>query len=157
MIKRMLVLGLAAVVVWGVFIYRDEDILFKAAGRGEVSYYTKYAAGDVRYATVVQNGRGSIVTCDFSNYKSVRSSLNDISGVSIRFRGDYSDVESLISQLEIKSVAAESLDEYGIVSYYGFTFKLRNRVYADGKYINIQIVLSGNTITIGYPIILGSY
>ena len=156
MIKRLLFFGLVALAVYTA-VYRDEEVFYKSVGRGEVTYYTRYAAGEVPSAEVIPNGGGSLVRCGYADYKKVRAALREISGVSIRFTGGQRDVEAAIEALEIKAVIAESLDEEGIVSYYGFTFKLKNRIKADNKFINVQIAKKGDTITIGYPIILGSY
>lgn len=144
-------------VLWGIFGYSGEEVFFESVGRGEVSFYTRYAAGEIEKAEVIQNGAGSIVQCAFEDYREVRSALGEISGVSISFEGDSADIEALCKKLEVVSVASENLEECGIMSYYGFTTKLNSRVLADGKYINIQIAQKDSVITVGYPLILGSY
>lgn len=79
----------------------------------------------------------------------------DISGESVRFIGNDSDIEFLLDRLNIRVV-----DEYcfsNIHTIYGYSARLGQVVKVSGKKVNIQIAKRGGLITVGCPLIQGSY
>lgn len=82
-------------------------------------------------------------------------SLNDTEGESVTFCGSKDRFESEIRRLGVTVTERQSLG--GIEIVYGYTEKLRGGVNVDGKRVNIELAYRGGTITVGTPVILGSY
>lgn len=76
-------------------------------------------------------------------------------GQSIRFLGNDSDVKELLDKMEIQIVDRQNLANITII--YGYTVKLGKPVTLKGQKVNIQIAKRGASITVGTPLILGSY
>lgn len=82
-------------------------------------------------------------------------SLNGTEGESVTFCGSKNEFESEIRRLGVTVTERQSLG--GIEIVYGYTEKLRGGVNVDGKRVNIELAYRGGTITVGTPVILGSY
>lgn len=82
-------------------------------------------------------------------------SLNGTEGESVTFCGSKDRFESEIRRLGVTVTERQSLG--GIEIVYGYTEKLRGGVNVDGKRVNIELAYRGGTITVGTPVILGSY
>ena len=99
-------------------------------------------------------GYGSIVTCDAVEVYKVKSKLKNIQGESYSFNKDDFDVDLFLQKYGIKTVKKQDLGEIEIV--YGYLDKLSKFVVENEK-INLEIAVNGNHITVGYPLIMGSY
>lgn len=82
-------------------------------------------------------------------------SLNGTEGESVTFYGSKDEFEAEIRRLGVTVTERQSLG--GIEIVYGYTEKLRGGVNVDGKRVNIEFAYRGGTITVGTPVILGSY
>lgn len=76
-------------------------------------------------------------------------------GQCVRFDGSDLDVEKIIKRLRVEKVYEQELS--GIFVIYGYSPRLGEGVYLDGKKVNIQIAKRGETVTVGTPLIKGSY
>lgn len=101
------------------------------------------------------NGNGKIVSCDMLYAGEIDNYiLGKVYGESITFEGSHDDFINVIKKLNINIVAAESVEN--LESIYGFG-RFGKCVMINGKSVNIQVAYSLGYITIGCPIILGSY
>lgn len=71
------------------------------------------------------------------------------------FSGSFFDVKNIIKDLNLKKVYSENFEKYFV--YYGFSPSWSKYKLLKNKKVNFQIVLNKNNITIGYPMIYGSY
>ena len=60
-----------------------------------------------------------------------------------------------LTELKCKKVHSESVN--GITNYYFYSDKLIKKQIINGKMVNIHLAVTNNYLTIGYPIIYGSY
>ena len=79
----------------------------------------------------------------------------ETAGQSARFQGGSSDVKELIKRLDIKVVDEQNLANIKII--YGFSPRLGKPVIINNKKVNIHIAQRCAIITVGTPLILGSY
>jgi len=103
--------------------------------------------------SVIQNGSGYIYQTSSENALSLYKSLYSCSGFSLTFRNSNFKIDNLLEKIEVlkqEVVCGSNL-------YYGYVCGLTNSTFIDAKKVNIQIAVNDNFITIGSPIILGSY
>ena len=78
-------------------------------------------------------------------------SLSQIQTIDVK---DYPYLKSFLDDFDAKVIFTESIDEG--VSYYAYSPKIKERVNLNGKTINLQIFI-GNSVTVGAPLIYGSF
>lgn len=110
--------------------------------------YTKYAGDTWLYKDVY------MTECDQEIAKNYRSVPNAV-GYSKRFKGDYDDLVAEARKHNARIIASEEAG--GAYIYYGISDALGKTVNVNGKAINIQLAIRGNVITVGTPLIMGSY
>lgn len=82
-------------------------------------------------------------------------STGNLSGRSVRFEGNENDVEELKERLRLSEVMSETVG--GIKIIYGYTNAFVEYKLVSGKKVNVQIAVSAGTVTVGVPLIMGSY
>lgn len=102
---------------------------------------------------VIKNGSGYIIQTNASMATELKKYVYDYAGFMLSFRGTRKDILLLINDMKI--VKTENID--GIETVYGYACGLLNSVIICGKKVNIQVAINNGTITIGSPVILGSY
>lgn len=101
--------------------------------------------------SIVENGQGAIITCSYDEYKTIKNSCKDISGVTFVFDGEQNLFESLKRNLNITFATCNDFEFIGYTNYCDYAINLNN------KKINIQAHLYNNKIYVGFPLLLGSY
>lgn len=95
-------------------------------------------------------------SCDLSFFEAVlKKTKGGVKGESVRFMGSDQDIEDIIRQLNIKVVDKQTLA--GVVTIYGYSPRLGDYVSVSGEKVNIQIARRGAVVTVGVPLIMGSY
>ena len=84
----------------------------------------------------------------------VRPLFKNIDGESITLDNNL-DTNNILRRLGASEVSQSNFSELDIL--YAYSPKIPTYIIAHGQSINIQIVQRGNTTTIGWPVILGSY
>ena len=106
------------------------------------------------FTTTVSNGNEYIVSCDIDMANFVYNILNNncIRGESFQFTkvGDR-DLEKLIIKLGIQYFSKNDDEILGYSSIVPYSVKLDNNIF------NVQIAETNSQITIGFPMILGSF
>ncbi len=100
-------------------------------------------------------GMGYQVTCSADSFCSVVKNCADIDGISVSFSGGLNDIAELAERLKAESVSSQKLDDLYVECFNSPC--LQRGVTLDGKRVNLQIAYSNGVITVGYPLILGSY
>lgn len=122
--------------------------------------YSFYVADDIKFSnnyTEIENaGLGNIVTCNAQICNIVKKDLSNIVGESITFEGTTRDVINLLDIYNASVVKTEHINE-DILCVYASTSKFKNSILIDNQKINLQIAYSNGRVTMGTPIILGSY
>ena len=152
--KRFIVTLILTVVIAGVLTYampKDfhcylEDI----TSIGTVYIYCRSADVDG-----VDMGNGKMVSCSLNELQSVLKRCSGVDGVSVTFDGSESDVTRIAKLLSLHVVSTYELD--GLVVTCGKSAKVRGGVVIDGNVVNVQIAYRQGVVTVGNPLILGSY
>lgn len=103
----------------------------------------------------VSIGFGRIVECCGTEYLTTIAHCQDVDGVSFSFVGNNVDVENLLCQLLTKVHTTQTIGSLTIIC--GYSPKIIGGIVVDGRKTNIQIAFDGTNITVGSPLILGSY
>lgn len=153
--KRFLFTAVLIVAVIGVMLYftprsMQTDVFSYARYNPTVNVYCR----DTK-SNSIDLGLGRQVTCSLCDYKETLSECSGVDGLSVTFCGAFEDVTEIVSRLRATEVSRQQLDGLTVICYY--SPKIRNRVSIGGKTVNVQIAYRDGTITVGYPLILGSY
>lgn len=106
--------------------------------------------------TSVKNGNINIVSCPISQAKSLNTSIkDDVLGESISFDGDRQTFDDYIKSLNIKILHTQTFDD--IYCVYAYKYGLKNSLNLSFGRVNLQLAFSKGVITVGNPIIIGSY
>ncbi len=117
----------------------------------------------INYFTKGQYGENSIylyddiymTTSDYKKGQTTAENLANIVGISATFKGDYDDMKKVIQKMKVAVKQEETVGEVHII--YGISESCGKPVYANGTNINFQIAIRDNVITVGTPLIMGSY
>ena len=133
----------------------DTFILSRLNLEGVYSCYAQEVKNLPSCFRVDINGSGKIVSCDMLYARDTSKYVNrKVYGESISYKGTYDDFKKMINELDVKVVASDSIGD--LECLYGFG-DFGRHVMVNGKAVNIQIAYNLGNITIGCPIILGSY
>ena len=122
-----------------------------------VSFYTTTTQNYVpNFVTQTDIGIGAILECKSNVAKSLAKQLHNIAGISFCFEGNSNDINEFLDNVDAVVLKCENVDK-NIKTYLAYSPKFQNNINIDGNTINLQIAKVGNTITIGSPMILGSY
>lgn len=129
---------------------------FAMAENAEYTFYTTQLFYD-RNAVTIKNGAAYHVCCDFKNAKNIYKKLDKtlLKGQSFCFFSEKSDLDSFIRRLNISVLTTEQVDNVFIVN--GYNSKFGDGVFVGKDYVNIQLAFSCGKITVGVPLILGSF
>jgi len=94
------------------------------------------------------------VVCGIGEAEKVRSGLTGIAGVEVIFRGG-TDTAALLRKLSAVNVLREEFDD--VTVYTGYSALLTGGIRLNRGIVNFQIAVSDSAVTIGSPVIIGSY
>lgn len=101
----------------------------------------------------IKNGDSYIIQTKANKASEVLKFLTNCSGFMLTFNGTKENIKNLLS--EIKIIKTEKSADIEI--FYAYTCGLLYSTVIDGKKVNFQVAINKNVITIGSPLILGSY
>lgn len=122
----------------------DKDITINYFTKGKYSAQSIYLYDDI-YMT----------TTDYANGQQTADNLVNIVGISATFEGDFDDMQKVLKKCKVAVKQEETVD--GIHIIYGISESCGKPVQANGMIINFQIAIRDNVITVGSPLIMGSY
>ncbi len=96
-----------------------------------------------------------IVECDAQDLQRILTDCDKVDGVSVTFEGGRSDVDRVAQALGVNGIAEYQLDDVSV--FCGYSYKINGGVTLDGNRVNVQIAFGKGTVTVGSPLILGSY
>lgn len=109
------------------------------------------------YATTIKNGAVYHVECDAKNLQKILKIIDKkrVKGESFCFSGSKTDINNLLKRFNAVVKSTEEFDDIFVVNAYNSKFG--KSVFVGQDEINIQLAYHCGTITIGSPIILGSF
>ncbi len=102
-----------------------------------------------------QGGLGKTVFCSAKDLPRVLAQCGGVDGVSVTFEGSQQDVRAVIYKFALANVSVLRLEDLTVVC--GFSPRICGGVVVDGKTVNLQIAFRSGRVTVGSPLILGSY
>ena len=151
--KRFLIIFLLLTVVLGVMAYfapKSFAVLVPTfPKKSKVYVYCGWSSLES-----VNMGNGYLVECDAENFYDTLQQCSGIDGISVKFGGTRQDFDNLIRQFGL-SDDVQMLGELSVVC--GNSKLVRGGVILDGQLVNVQIAFDGETVTVGYPLILDSF
>ena len=152
--KRFVVMLLLTVVIVGVLAYSMpkglEVYVEEISADATISIYCRDTS-----LKSIDMGSGKIVQCDVADFNSALARCNDIDGFSVSFNGSEQDVQRIAQMFSLNVTSTLNLDGLRVVC--GNSKKLTGGVLLDGARINLQIAYKDGLVTVGSPLILGSY
>ena len=118
-------------------------------------YLTEFVELDS--AETIRNGDGWIVRCAIERARSIKKEIGEnIEGESFTIYGGKEIVNKIIDKAQASIVKEGKTGD--VYCYYLYSGKINARsITVFDRKVNLQIAVSKNEITVGYPIILGSY
>ncbi len=80
--------------------------------------------------------------------------IKNKTGESCKIYGDFS-LEQFLNKFSARVVFYEKVNDG--VSYYAYSSKIKYRQTVNGKTVNLQVFIGADSVTVGTPIIYGSY
>lgn len=153
--KRFLLLAALIAVIIGLMLY-----FIPKPAQNEVSNYADKGAIVNIYCrqascNALDLGLGYQVACSVSDFPSTLAYCSDVDGFSVSFKGNSNDVSAIMRRLQAKQVSCQQLGDLYVVCCY--SPRLQGGVTLDNKQVNMQIAYCNGAVTVGYPLILGSY
>lgn len=152
--KRFFAVFFVTVVLIGVLLYvMPRDFSYYAAKLtpdGTACIYcrqTSLDGYDVGFCQIVQ--------CDVDELERTLGSCSGVDGVSVSFEGAQTDVARIVALLKATKRTEYKLGD--VTVFCGFSEVLHGGVILDGKQVNVQIAYSDGIVTVGSPLIFGSY
>jgi hypothetical protein len=122
-------------------------------GHGEFRFYSTDAVSSPYITKTVNLGFSYIYYCDSRDATKVRALFTRIDGESITLKGK--SARAITQKLGYRVVSESRISN--VVSVYAYSPRGQAYLQSGGQKINLQIAVSGQTTTVGWPVILGSY
>lgn len=130
------------------------SLAFSNIGGFKDADYTIFTKGDTGGNGIWLYGDTYMIACNKKELTKLVT-LSNVIGYQATFEGDYND---MLKELDRQSVAVISNDSIeGVYIIYGISDKCGKSVTVGGKSVNVQVAIRGNKITVGTPLIMGSY
>ncbi len=151
--KRFILTCALTIVVIAALLYTMPTDFAKYAASisdGEVCIYCRDTS-----LSYVDMGCGRIVRCSTSGLNEALGKCCGVDGISFSFTGSVSDMERIARRFSMRDISLQHPD--GLTVMCGYSPKIRGGLCVDGRMVNMQIAYRDGTITVGSPLILGSY
>ena len=119
-------------------------------GHGEYSFYSTDVVTSELITRTTDLGFSFIYHCDSRDAAEVRRLFGRIDGESIKLH-DKASATSVLRTLGYTEVSRTG------TMVYAYSPRGKSFIRADGQRVNLQVAYSGNTVIVGWPVILGSY
>ena len=150
----ILFVTLCITLVWYHFGTLDNPRL-ETLGEGTFFIHSRELVHSPLITSTIPAGIGFIYQMPSKHVNTVRSLFNNIDGESITLDTPKSS-DQILRMLGYTMVQAQGTYET-IRVVYAYSSRGRNFLTIDGTRINLQIATRGDRVTIGWPVILGSF
>jgi|GEM_PF-2486473 len=118
-----------------------------------VSFYTTDSFSCENGVSVTRVGQWNEITCSEAYAPIVRKSIESLSGQSATVYTK--TAQEIMIDLSATTIFTQSVD--GIDIYYAYSPRLGGGVTVNGEKINLELAQHNGKVTVGTPLILGSY
>jgi len=123
-------------------------------GCGEFSIYSREVITSPLITNTTNIGFGFIYTTHSSNANALREKFNIIDGESITL-SNFICPQDILTQLGYTQISYQRGG--GLFTIYAYSNRGRDFIRKTDHRINLQIAVRGGRVTVGWPVILGSY
>lgn len=121
-----------------------------------VNEYYLFTKGDTTGSGVWLYGDTYMSSCKSDKIIELMQNTSNLLAMQYSINGDYDDMKKLMRTNNVAVVDSETVGDTYII--YGLSDRATGRnVSILGKQVNIQLAIRNNTITVGTPLIMGSY
>ena len=146
-------------ICFGLLLFLKSPFSLSSLSQNFSGTHTFYSAKEIEddNINVVINGNGFLINCSTEYAKSFSKRLNQkfVKGESFSFVGEDNDVCKLLKMLDGVVKKVECFDDIKV--FYVYAPKISQFIDVDGQKINVQIAKNKGVITVGTPLILGSF
>ncbi len=100
-------------------------------------------------------GFGYLVCCSYQTLLTTLELCGNVDGVTLRFFATERDLQSICDLLQLKVYSCQYFCDVMVIC--GYSQKVSGGIFVDNKKTNVQIAFYDGVLTIGSPLILGSY
>ncbi len=120
-------------------------------------YVSRDYVPNVEGVSCVKNGSINIVSCNAKQADKLYSRFDkdSIVGQSFKFESTYQEFLNYTNNLDAQIVSTEKFDN--ITSIYCCSDKIEDSIYLSSGKVNLQIAYSNGYVTVGSPVIIGSF
>ena len=123
-------------------------------GDGDFSIYSREVITSPLVHSVTNIGIGFVYTTTSSNAAALRAKFNQIDGESIVL-STFKEPSRILALLGYTKVSTQTLSDLHTI--YAYSGRGRDFITSEGTRINLQIAVRGDRVTVGWPVILGSF
>ena len=145
MVKRLFLICVAALIAVVTYI---TPLTFAPEG-GDVEVYLQGKRDGGEYT-----GYMTVISTDISGAKKLYKDSGYM-GITIRYAVDNMSEDALCRKMQARRIYEQEID--GIRCVYLYSPLINESVRIDGKVINMQIAITDSAVTVGFPLIMGSY
>lgn len=145
MVKKLLLICVAALIAAVTYISplafapESKDIEVYLQGRRDGGDYTGYM---------------TVISTDIQGAKKLYKDSGYM-GITLRYGVDNMSEDALCRKMQARRIYEQDIE--GIRCVYLYTPLINESVRIDGKVINMQIAITDSAVTVGFPLIMGSY
>ncbi len=153
--SRLILVLVLAFIVFGVLLYTMPTDIVSAVDMDSATLYIHCMDywGDNK---VIVNGASKIVVCSVALMPDTIKQCSTIKGIDLQYNAtSIAEVDNIVERLKVQVYSQDRLQN--IVTLYGYSPMVRGGIVVDNNLVNIQIAYSNGVLTIGSPIILGSF
>lgn len=119
-------------------------------------YFYVHLSEETEDLHYTKNGDGGIIALDKSELNLLDNfKIDKMYGKSVVVNGNNSYYNEIVESMNLQVIKEENFETFTTI--YGYNQSLGDCVTINGQQVNVQIAKRGNVISIGYPILLGSY
>lgn len=132
----------------------DSNPKLEQLGEGELCIYSTQDVHSRLIKRRVETGLGYIYYIESSDAAKVRAMFSYIDGESITLNGQKT-AQAILAKLGYTKTSSSYDGIMDIV--YGYSASCNTYILQDNKKINLQVATRDGRVTVGWPVILGSY
>ena len=103
----------------------------------------------------INMGNGYLVQCAVTDVYATLAQCDGVDGISVRYPATEKDFYAMLNHFDVMEVSR--YEDGALVAVCGYSSKILGGVMLDGEKVNVQVAFDGETLTVGYPLILDSY
>ncbi len=144
----LFLLPILAVIILCGGISEEEDLL------ESVTVYVSEKV-EMQGISCIPNGETFLCRVPKELLASFLERAGEVEGVTVRFHGDIYDAQSFLKELNAREVSRMRIEDRLVIT--AFSEAICEPILLRGELVNIQLAVFDEVITVGFPLILGSW